>query len=154
MAFFPSLKQNFIAYRSSKVQIAFLKFTCCDNQALVGCILIPAVAVHLNHEIIKIGQSSYKMYSNNILNFHESTDILNVCTKKSGNFLNAPRISPSKVVHFVNNQEFMGGVSREFDYDLSLCDVLQKISFNDTCISKRFRFLMIKFFPKLRFKSS
>ena len=28
-------------------QIAFLKFTSCDNQALVGCILIPAVAVDL-----------------------------------------------------------------------------------------------------------
>ena len=48
MAFFPSLKQNFIAYRSPKVQIAFLKFTSCDNQALVGCIPIAAVAVHLN----------------------------------------------------------------------------------------------------------
>ena len=33
-------------------------------------------------EIIKIGQSSYKMYSNNILNFQESTTILNTCTKK------------------------------------------------------------------------
>ena len=30
------------------VQIAFLKFTICDNQALVGCIPIAAVAVHLN----------------------------------------------------------------------------------------------------------
>ena len=47
-SFFPSLKENFIAYRSSKVQIAFLKFTSCDNQTLVGCIPIPAVAVHLN----------------------------------------------------------------------------------------------------------
>ena len=47
MVFFPSLKQNFIAYCSSKVQIAFLKFTSCDNQVLVGCIPIPAVAVHL-----------------------------------------------------------------------------------------------------------
>ena len=46
-SFFPSLKQNFIAYRSSKVQIAFLKFTSCDNQVLVGCIPIAAVAVHL-----------------------------------------------------------------------------------------------------------
>ena len=48
---FPRLKQNSIAYRSSKcphVQIAFLKFTSCDNQALVGCIRIAAVAVHLN----------------------------------------------------------------------------------------------------------
>ena len=43
-------------------------------------------------EIIKIGQSSHKMYSNNILNFHESTSILNTCTKKSRNLLNAPRI--------------------------------------------------------------
>ena len=31
-----------------KCQIAFLKFTSCDNQALVGCIPIAAVAVPLN----------------------------------------------------------------------------------------------------------
>ena len=48
VAFFPSLKQNFIAYHSSKVQIAFLKFTGCNNQALAGCIPIPAVAVDFN----------------------------------------------------------------------------------------------------------
>ena len=51
VASFLSLKQNFIAYYSSKcphVQIAFLKFRSCDNQALVGCIPIPAEAVHLN----------------------------------------------------------------------------------------------------------
>ena len=47
-SFFPSLKQNFIAYRSSKVHIAFLKFTSCDNQTLVGCIPFAAVAVDLN----------------------------------------------------------------------------------------------------------
>ena len=43
-------------------------------------------------EIIKICQSSHKMYSNNIVNFQESTTILNACIKKSGNLLNAPRI--------------------------------------------------------------
>ena len=48
VAFFPSLKQNFIVYRSSKVQIAFLKLTSCENQALVGCIPIPTVGVHFN----------------------------------------------------------------------------------------------------------
>ena len=48
VALFLNLKKNFIAYRSSKVQIAFLKFTSCDNHALVGCIPIAAVAVHLN----------------------------------------------------------------------------------------------------------
>ena len=51
VAFFPSLKQNFIVYRSFKVSSrpdCFLKFTSRDNQALVGCIPIAAVAVHLN----------------------------------------------------------------------------------------------------------
>ena len=70
------LKHNFIAYRSSKVHIAFLKFTSCDNQVLIGCIPIAAVAV-----LLKIGRSSHKMYSNNIVNFQESTTILNACTK-------------------------------------------------------------------------
>ena len=48
---FPSLKQNFTAYRSSKVSScpdAFLRFPSWDNQAFVGCIPIAAVAVHLN----------------------------------------------------------------------------------------------------------
>ena len=31
-----------------KCQIAFLKLTSCDNQALLGCIPIAAVVVHLN----------------------------------------------------------------------------------------------------------
>ena len=42
-------------------------------------------------EIIKIGQSSHKIYSNKILNSKESMTILNACTKTSGNLLNAPR---------------------------------------------------------------
>ena len=91
MAVFPSLKQNFIAYRSSSRPDWSFEIPSCDNQALVGYIPIAAVVVHLNI-IIKIGQSSYKMYSNNILNFQESTTILNACTKKRvGNLLNAPR---------------------------------------------------------------
>ena len=58
-----------------KCQIAFLKFTNCDNQALVGC------SCSFEAEILKIGQSSHKMYINNIQNFPESTTILNACTK-------------------------------------------------------------------------
>ena len=46
-------------------------------------------------EIIKIGQSLHNMYSNNILNFLESTAILNASTKKSGNLLKASRTCPS-----------------------------------------------------------
>ena len=52
VSFFQSLKQNFIPYRSSKIQIAFLKFTSGDNQVLIGCIPIPAVAVHLNLKLV------------------------------------------------------------------------------------------------------
>ena len=48
-------------------------------------------------EIIKIGQSPHKMYSNNRVNFQESTIILNACTKKSGNLLKAPLIYISRV---------------------------------------------------------
>ena len=35
----------------------------------------------LELEIIKIGQLSHNMYSNNIMNLQESTTILNACTK-------------------------------------------------------------------------
>ena len=94
-AFFPSLKQNFIAYRSSKVysrpdcifdihqlwQSGFSRVYC-------NC----CCSCSFEAEIIKSGQSSYKMYSNNIVNFQEFTTILNACTWKSGKFLNAPRI--------------------------------------------------------------
>ena len=91
VALFPSLKHNFIAYYSSKVssrpncifeihqlwQSGFIRVHCsfCCSSSFEA-------------EIIKISQSFYKMYSNNILNF---TTILNACTKKSGNLLKAPR---------------------------------------------------------------
>ena len=78
VAYFPSLKQNFISYRSSKVssgpdcifeihqqwQSGFSRVysnSCCSSS--------------FKREIIKIGQSSHKMYSNNIQNFQESTTI-------------------------------------------------------------------------------
>ena len=81
---FSSLKQSFIAYRSSKVSsgpdcifeihqlwqsgISRVYSNCCRSCSFEG-------------EIIKIGQSSHKMYSNNIVNFQESTIILNAFTK-------------------------------------------------------------------------
>ena len=92
--FFPSLKQNFIAYRSSKVysrpdcifeihQLWQSGFSRVYSNCCCSC--------SFEAEIIKIGQSSHKTYSNNILNFQESTTILNAGTKMSGNLLNAPR---------------------------------------------------------------
>ena len=84
VAFFPSLKQNFIAYRSSKVfsrldcifeilQLWQSGFSRLYSNFCCSCSFEP--------EIIKIGQSSYKKYSNNILYFQESMTILNACTK-------------------------------------------------------------------------
>ena len=84
VVFFPCLKQNFIAYRSSKVssrlgyifeihQLWQSGFSRVYSNCCCSCWFKP--------EIIKIGQSSHKMYSNNIGNFQESTTILNACTK-------------------------------------------------------------------------
>ena len=92
VAFFPSLKQNFIAYCSSKVSSCpdwifeiHQLWQSCFSRLYSNC----CCSCSFEAEIIKIGQSCHKMYSNNILNFQK---ILNVCTKKSGNLLNAPRM--------------------------------------------------------------
>ena len=85
LAFFQSVKQNFIAYRSSKVssrpdcnfeihQQWQSGFTRVYSNSCWSCWFEP--------EIIKIGQSSHKIYSNNILNFQVSTTVLKAHTKK------------------------------------------------------------------------
>ena len=85
VAFFPSLKQNFIAYRYSNVfsrpdcifeiyQQWKSVFSRVYSNSCCSCLF--------EAEIIKIGQSSYMMYSNDIMNFQESMTILNTCTKK------------------------------------------------------------------------
>ena len=48
---FPNFKHNLlyiVLLKCRHVQIALLKFTSCDNQALLGCIPIASVAVPLN----------------------------------------------------------------------------------------------------------
>ena len=93
--FFPSLRQNFIAYRSSKVSLrpdCILEFHQLWQSGFSGVHCNCCYSCSFEPEIIKIGQSPHKMYSNNILNSQESTTILNACTKKSGNLLNAPHI--------------------------------------------------------------
>ena len=83
--FFPSLKQNFIAYCSSTLssrpdcifeihQLWKSGFSRVYSNCCCSC--------SFEAEIIKIGQSSHKMYSNKILNFQESMTILNAHTKK------------------------------------------------------------------------
>ena len=97
---FPSLKQNFIVYRFSKVssrpdcifeirQLWQSGFSRVYPNCYCSC--------SFEDEIIKIGQSSHKMYSNNIVIFQES--ILNACTKKSENLLKAPRKYTDKLIY-------------------------------------------------------
>ena len=85
VAFFPSLKQNFIAYRSSNVssrpdcifeihQLWQSGFSRVYSNCCCSCSFEP--------EIIRISQSSHKVYSNNIVNLQESATILNAYTKK------------------------------------------------------------------------
>ena len=89
---FSSLKHNFIAYHSSKVSDCIFEiyqlwqsgFSRVYSNCCCSCSFEP--------EIMNIGQSSHKMYSNNILNFQVSPIILNACTKKSGNLSYAPLI--------------------------------------------------------------
>ena len=82
---FTSLKQNFIVYRSCKEssrpdcifeihQLWQSDFSRVQSNCCCSCSFEP--------EIIKIVQSSDKMYSNKILNFQVSTTILNAYTKK------------------------------------------------------------------------
>ena len=87
---FLSLKHNFIAYRFSKVssrpdfifdihqlwQSGFSRV--CFNSSC---------RCSFEAEIIKIGHSSHKMYSINILNFQMSTTILNAWTKRQEIYL-------------------------------------------------------------------
>ena len=102
-AFYPSLEQNFIAYRSSKVssrldciieihQLWQSVFSWVYSNCCWSC--------SFKAEIIKIGQLSHKMYSNNILNSQESTTILNACIKKSANLLKAPRKTINNVLYY------------------------------------------------------
>ena len=85
VAFFPNLKLNFIVYRSSKAssrpdcifeihQLWQSGF----NRVYSNC----RCSCSFEIEITKIGQRSYNMYSNNILNFQESTTILNANKKR------------------------------------------------------------------------
>ena len=90
VAFFQSLKQNFIAYRSSKVswrpdcifgihELWQSGFSRVYSNCCCSCSFEPG--------IIKLGPSSHKMYSNNILNFQEPTTILNAHTKTVWKFI-------------------------------------------------------------------
>ena len=105
VAFFPSLKRNIIAYRSSSCPDCIFEIQQQWQSGFIRVYSNYCCSCSFEAEIIKIGQSSYKMYSNNIVNFQESTTILDAATKKSGNLLKNPRISDiyDLLIHLVDN---------------------------------------------------
>ena len=80
--FYPSLKQNFIAYRSSKMSDCIFEIHQLWESGFSRVYSHCYCSRWFEAEIIKIGQSSHMMYSNCILKFQESTTILNAHTKK------------------------------------------------------------------------
>ena len=84
VSFFSSLKQNFIAYRSSSCPDWIFEIHQLWESGFSRVYSNCCCSCSFETEIIKIGQSSHKVYSNNIENFQKSTTILNACTKKSG----------------------------------------------------------------------
>ena len=82
VAFFASLKHNFIAYRSSSHPDCIFEIHQLWQSGFSRVYSNFCCSSSFEPEIIEIGQSSHKMYSNNIVNFQESTTILNACTKK------------------------------------------------------------------------
>ena len=78
---FSSLKQNSIAYRSSKVSDCIFEIHQLWQSGFSRVYSNSCCSCSFEAEIIKIGLSSHKMYSNNIVSFQESTTILNAVQK-------------------------------------------------------------------------
>ena len=70
---FPCLKQNCIAYRSSKVSDYIFEIHQLWQSGFSSVYSNSCCRRSFEREIKKTGQSSHKMYSNNIVNFQEST---------------------------------------------------------------------------------
>ena len=83
VAFLPSLKQNFIAYRYSKVSYCIFDIHQLWQWGFSRVYSNCSCSCSFEAEIIKIGQSSHRMYSNNIMHFEACMIILNDHTKKS-----------------------------------------------------------------------
>ena len=83
---FPSLKHNFIAYRSSKMSDCIFEIHQLWQSGFSRVYSNSCCSSLFEAEIITMGQSSNEMYSNNILNFQKYTTILNACTKSLENY--------------------------------------------------------------------
>ena len=78
-------------------------------------------------EIIKIGQSSHKMYSNNILNLQESMTILNPCTKKVWKLIEWPTYVVLFRPHQYENVELRSVLYTKWvNFQISFCRALNQ----------------------------
>ena len=124
LCYFSSLKHNFIAYRSSNVssrpdcifeihQQWQSVFSRVDSKSCCSCSFEP--------EIIANSQQSHKMYSNNILNFQESTTILNVCTKKVLKHIECTTYIYTYIYIYIYSREYsISSLALSFSLSLSL----------------------------------
>ena len=80
---FLNLKRNFIAYRSSSRPDCIFEIHLLWQSGFSRVYSNYCCSCSFEPEIIRIGQSSQKMCSNNIVNYQESTTILNAYTKKA-----------------------------------------------------------------------
>ena len=80
---FPNVKHNFMAYRFPKVSDCIFEIHKLWQSGFGRVYSNCCCSCSFEPEIIKIGQLSDKMHSNNIVNFQESTTILNAHTKKN-----------------------------------------------------------------------
>ena len=83
---FSKFKTEFYAYRPSKVSsrpACIFEIHQLWQSGFSRAYFNSCCSCSFEREIMKIGQSSHKIYSNNILNFQEFRTILNACTKKS-----------------------------------------------------------------------
>ena len=103
---FLSLKHNFIAYWSSKVSDCIFEILQLWQSGLSSVYSNYCCSCSIDPEIIKVGQSSLMMYRNNIVNFQESTLILNACTKKVWK----PIVFISYIYIYIYRQNYSGNV--------------------------------------------
>ena len=82
VAFFSSLKHNFIAYCSSSRPDCIFEIHHLRQSGFSRVYSTLCCSCLFEAEIIKISHSSDKMYSDNILNYQEFATSLNACTKK------------------------------------------------------------------------
>ena len=94
VAYFRSLKQNIIAYRSSKCPHCIFEIHQLWKSGFSRVYCNCCCSCSFEAEIIKIGQLSHNMYSSNILDLQESTTI-------SGNILKAPPSSRTNWLEYV-----------------------------------------------------